>query len=88
MSKYLPRSAVLHELQQQASRRLHGLKNGDYVKYPSAEAKDYFVVKASRLLGTKGEQLKELIDQRLAVIALYRAEQEAKGVAAEKKDEN
>lgn len=94
MSKFLPRQAVLHETLQQQKRRDNGLKTGEYLKYPSADDKDHFVLKASKLyaadgqLHAKGVQLKELMDQRLAVIALYRAEQEAKNVAPEKKDEN
>lgn len=91
MSMYLPRTAVIYELEQQEKRRQHGLKTGEYIKYPSAEAKDHFVLKASKLYAANGElhekgiELKETMDRRLAMITMYRAEQEAKSVAPEDK---
>lgn len=94
MSNFIPITAVAHEINQQYKRREHGLKTGEYIKYPDAEAKDHFVLKASKLydaegkLHAKGEALKEIMDQRLAMIALYRKEQEAKDVAPESESKN
>lgn len=95
MSQFLPRNAVIHELNMQQTRKKHGLKTGEYIKYPNAEAEDHFVVKATKLYATdgqlhaKGILLKERMDHYLAKVALFRAEQKAKSVAAKgEKNEN
>lgn len=96
MSKYIPQTAVLHELQQQTLRRKNGLKTGEYIKYPSDDAEDHFVVKFTKLydkelggLHEKGKILKDRMDMYLAQVAMFKAEQKAKSVAAEeKKNEN
>lgn len=74
MSLYIPSKAVMREKYMQQKRRAFGLTTGEYLKYPSSEAKDYFVVKASQLTDEKRARM----DMYLAQMALYRAEEEAK----------
>lgn len=45
----MPHSAVAREFDMQQLRKQLGLKTGDYFKYPSSKAEDYFVVKTSKI---------------------------------------
>lgn len=46
MSKYIPYASVVRETFNQAARKRHGLKTGEYVLYPDP-AKGPYVVKAT-----------------------------------------
>lgn len=89
MSKYIPATAVARETYMQSQRKEFGLTTGDYLKYPSAEAKDYFVVKKSHLyaddgtLHVSGAEKVQKMDAYLVKVAAYRAEQDAVKTAKE-----
>lgn len=80
MSKFIPHSAVVREYDAQQNRKQHGLKTGDYIKYPDANAKDHFVVKSSKLYDKDGQlhpngiELKERMDRYLALVELQKAD--------------
>lgn len=61
MSKYIPHASVTREFYQQIKRKLHGLKTGEYVKYPDAE-KGPFVLRADKALELQAQQASETKD--------------------------
>lgn len=87
MSKYIPRTAVERETMQQIRRRAHGLKTGDYVRFPDSE-KGPFVLKKSRVESTDPETIeaiayvRQIGEQQLAAL-----QSAADTAAATKKEE-
>ncbi len=83
MSKFIPATAVARETYMQSERKRIGLITGDYIRYPNAEAKDYFVVKRNHLyaadgsLHEAGQEKVQKMDAYLAKLAMYREEEAA-----------